>query len=300
MKHTYTCDKCRLHFLFIKERLEHVRLHHRTHLQPAQLSGIKPGTKVTVRTYSAIRTPEDKKGSQKMDHCKVVHVDLPSPTPEAPKRGAVETLGPLLFSLNQASEEDHLSASSQRCLECLSSFRDFRSHFPSLVHCSLCRFNTCCSVAYANHMISGSPSSKLMSGSFIPFHLLSSHQSSTQLSVKMLPAPLRFSSSPAMTVKFLGPQPDGSPLCSFKQRIVCSALIHGFSQASRSYQTPPHKIHSWIQQKEQQQSETWYWSTEKLAEWVLIQREQQLTVSEETLDANGRGSSGGDRRHQLL
>uniref|UniRef100_A0A3B5K4G5 Pogo transposable element derived with ZNF domain a n=1 Tax=Takifugu rubripes TaxID=31033 RepID=A0A3B5K4G5_TAKRU len=360
MKHTYTCDKCRLHFLFIKERLEHVRLHHRTHLQPAQLSGIKPGTKVTVRTYSAIRTPEDKKGSQKMDHCKVVHVDLPSPTPEAPKRRAVETLGPLLFSLNQASEEDHLSASSQRCLECLSSFRDFRSHFPSLVHCSLCRFNTCCSVAYANHMISnhaisrkkppytsvfqanprllqtlkctvclvttrrgdvmanhlterpdhhcvvlthtevsvnggnitgaqlaetcsGSPSSKLMSGSFIPFHLLSSHQSSTQLSVKMLPAPLRFSSSPAMTVKFLGPQPDGSPLCSFKQRIVCSALIHGFSQASRSYQTPPHKIHSWIQQKERQQSETWYWSTEKLAEWVLIQREQQLTVSEETL-----------------
>lgn len=78
-------------------------------------------------------------------------------------------------------------------------------------------------------------------------------------------------------------QPDGSPLCSFKQGIVCSALIHGFSQASRAYQTPPHKIHSWIQQKEQHQSDTWYWSTEKLAEWVLSQREQQLTVSEETL-----------------
>lgn len=163
-----------------------------------------------MRTYSAIRTPEDKKGSHKMEHCKVsglklltfwsdmttssfttdklrssfvcgqvVHVDLPSPTPEAPKRRVVETLGPLLFSLTQAryhnhlhadtaltrvlpvslspslcfSEEDHLSASSQRCLECLSSFRDFRSHFPSLVHCSLCRFSTCCSVAYANHMI---------------------------------------------------------------------------------------------------------------------------------------------------
>lgn len=78
-------------------------------------------------------------------------------------------------------------------------------------------------------------------------------------------------------------QPDGSPLSSFKQRTVCSALIHGFTQASRSYQTPPHKIHSWIQQKGKQQSDTWYWSTEKLAEWVLIQREQQLTVSEETL-----------------
>lgn len=26
---------------------------------------------MTVRTYSAIRTPEDKKGSQKMDQCKV-------------------------------------------------------------------------------------------------------------------------------------------------------------------------------------------------------------------------------------
>lgn len=47
MKVNYSCAKCRLHFLYAKERLEHVRLHHRTHLQPAQLSGIKPGTKVS-------------------------------------------------------------------------------------------------------------------------------------------------------------------------------------------------------------------------------------------------------------
>lgn len=78
-------------------------------------------------------------------------------------------------------------------------------------------------------------------------------------------------------------QTDGYPPSSFKQRLVCSALIHGLSQASRCFQTSLQKIHFWIHQKEQRQPETWYWSTEKLAEWVLIQREQQLTVSEQTL-----------------
>lgn len=55
---------------------------------------------------------------------------------------------PLCFS-----EDAGVSRPSQRCVECLSSFQDFSSHFPSLVHCSLCRFITCCSTSYANHMI---------------------------------------------------------------------------------------------------------------------------------------------------
>lgn len=42
----FSCDKCRLHFLFIREFMEHKLLNHRTHLRPPQLSGLKPGTKV--------------------------------------------------------------------------------------------------------------------------------------------------------------------------------------------------------------------------------------------------------------
>lgn len=45
-KHVFSCSKCRLHFLFVRERVEHQRLHHGTHVRPPQLSRLKPGTKV--------------------------------------------------------------------------------------------------------------------------------------------------------------------------------------------------------------------------------------------------------------
>lgn len=41
----------------------------------------------------------------------------------------------------------------QTCLECSFEIPDFPNHFPTYVHCSLCRYSTCCSRAYANHMI---------------------------------------------------------------------------------------------------------------------------------------------------
>lgn len=103
-----------------------------------------------------------------------MRVDLPSPTPDGPPKKLVERLGPLVFTwsldryrphLHQAGdgattscllwsrEEDGVPPQAQRCLECLCCFLDFRSHFPSLAHCSLCPFTTCCSLAYANHMI---------------------------------------------------------------------------------------------------------------------------------------------------
>lgn len=117
----------------------------------------------------------------------MVCVDLPSPTPEGPSKQLVESLGPLVFTRNLDryhlhvhacrkwlcqptdptlpvsapsaspplcfSQGDDVALPPQRCLECLSCFPDFWTHFPSLVHCPLCRFTTCCSVAYANHMI---------------------------------------------------------------------------------------------------------------------------------------------------
>ncbi|XP_071356037.1 pogo transposable element with ZNF domain [Trachinotus anak] len=149
-KHVFGCEKCRLHFLYVKERMEHKLLHHKTHIRPSQLTGLKPGTKVTVRTYSVVGGPENEEAVKKaVVPCKVVDVDPPPPPQEAPKR-KVESLGPLLSSL---SEEVSVSHPRQRCVECLGVIQDFRTHFPSLVHCSLCRFITCCSTSYANHMI---------------------------------------------------------------------------------------------------------------------------------------------------
>ncbi|XP_055986739.1 zinc finger protein 280D isoform X2 [Sorex fumeus] len=40
------------------------------------------------------------------------------------------------------------------CIECCSEVKDFANHFPTYVHCSFCRYNTSCSKAYVNHMMS--------------------------------------------------------------------------------------------------------------------------------------------------
>lgn len=43
---------------------------------------------------------------------------------------------------------------AHKCIECYSEIKDFANHFPTYVHCSLCRYNTSCSKAYVNHMMS--------------------------------------------------------------------------------------------------------------------------------------------------
>lgn len=150
-KYVLGCDKCRLRFLYVNERVEHKALHHRTHVRPPQLSGLKPGTKVTVRTYSVVvgAGNEELVKKKKVAPCKVVDINSPPPAQTAPKRKKVESLGPLLSSLSP----DRVSRPLQHCMECLNLVPDLRTHFPSLVRCSLCRFITCCSTSYANHMI---------------------------------------------------------------------------------------------------------------------------------------------------
>ncbi|XP_036121946.1 zinc finger protein 280D isoform X1 [Molossus molossus] len=41
-----------------------------------------------------------------------------------------------------------------KCIECCSEVKEFANHFPTYVHCSFCRYNTSCSKAYVNHMMS--------------------------------------------------------------------------------------------------------------------------------------------------
>ncbi|XP_061764537.1 pogo transposable element with ZNF domain [Nerophis ophidion] len=160
-KNVLGCDKCRLHFLYVKERLQHKREHHCTHITPTQLKGLKPGTKVTVRMYSALAgvVGEDVH-SKTLVPCKVVEVGEALPSQESLKKKPRESLRHLLCNLS--SDEDDDSCPFRRCVECLKSIEKFTAHFPSMVCCSLCTFTTCCSNAYANHMIREHTISKKM------------------------------------------------------------------------------------------------------------------------------------------
>ncbi|XP_077362335.1 pogo transposable element with ZNF domain isoform X2 [Festucalex cinctus] len=156
-KFVLSCKKCRLHFLYVKERQQHSHLHHRTHVTPTQLTGLKPGTKVTVRTYSVVAGAKREAAATPMamamvrppvTACKVVNVEAALPLPRVPQMKTRESLAHLLTNL---SSED--AAGRRRCVECLKLVRTLSAHFPSRVRCSLCAFATCCSAAYANHMI---------------------------------------------------------------------------------------------------------------------------------------------------
>ncbi|XP_043936568.1 pogo transposable element with ZNF domain isoform X2 [Protopterus annectens] len=147
-KSVYPCSKCRLQFLYAKDKIEHKLQHHRTFRKPKQLEGLKPGTKVTIRAStgqprSVPLTPAD---------------TAPTATPEPVTQGS-DPQPVFLFPPVQRSgvpkrtvkKISHLG--KQMCLECSFDIQDFSNHFPTYVHCSLCRYSTCCSRAYANHMI---------------------------------------------------------------------------------------------------------------------------------------------------
>lgn len=59
-KQMLSCDKCRLHFLYVRERAEHKALHHNTHVTPPQLSGLKPGTKVRLISAPTVRNQSNR------------------------------------------------------------------------------------------------------------------------------------------------------------------------------------------------------------------------------------------------
>ncbi|XP_039606171.1 pogo transposable element derived with ZNF domain b isoform X2 [Polypterus senegalus] len=162
-KSIYHCNKCRLQFLFTKDKIEHKLQHHKTFRKPRQLEGLRPGTKVTIRAYAvpnkAITLPSN-----------------PAPIPLPPQTTEIENRPPKpaepvathavqqkpinkkrsvskMFELLAKFQEKRITLGKQTCLECSFDVPDFPNHYPTFVHCSLCRYSTCCSRAYANHMI---------------------------------------------------------------------------------------------------------------------------------------------------
>lgn len=149
------CDKCRLQFCSEKDEWYHKQRFHRTYVKPKQLEGLVPGTRIIIRAYADKTDNRAQLGEPPVEPC--------SNTTLAPdqsrnvnskiipvKKKPVESMVELMvkFESNFNPKEKYY------CMECNYDIPYFSNHFPTYVSCSLCRYCTCCSRAYANHMIS--------------------------------------------------------------------------------------------------------------------------------------------------
>ncbi|NWV73259.1 Z280D protein, partial [Dasyornis broadbenti] len=173
-KGIYRCTKCRLQFLTCKEKMDHKTQHHRTFRKPKQLEGLPPGTKVTIRASlashqsgssatSSVSTssstfqlsPKAKNTTTKNHNKSNTSKSRGKSKQSTPKKQNAWT------NSRKKKEPTNISfhnlrhrGETHKCIECFSEIKDFASHFPAYVHCSLCRYNTSCSKAYVNHMMS--------------------------------------------------------------------------------------------------------------------------------------------------
>ncbi|XP_065268781.1 zinc finger protein 280D [Emys orbicularis] len=178
-KGIYRCTKCRLQFLTCKEKMDHKTQHHRTFRKPKQLEGLPPGTKVTIRasvgplqsgtsatsfstSTSTFQLSPKTKNTNTKNHNKsnTNKSKLKSSTIQKKQNTFTSSSSSSSSSkkkkkvANTALHNLRYRLGVHKCIECYSEIKDFASHFPAYVHCSLCRYNTSCSKAYVNHMMS--------------------------------------------------------------------------------------------------------------------------------------------------
>ncbi|KGL80509.1 Zinc finger protein 280D, partial [Tinamus guttatus] len=173
-KGIYRCTKCRLQFLTCKEKMDHKTQHHRTFRKPKQLEGLPPGTKVTIRASVGALQSGSSASSSVSTSTSTFQLSPKAKNTSSRKSNANKSKGrskPSTVSkrqnawTNSSSKKKNKVANtalynlryrlgSHKCIECFSEIKDFASHFPAYVHCSLCRYNTSCSKAYVNHMMS--------------------------------------------------------------------------------------------------------------------------------------------------
>uniref|UniRef100_A0A667ZXP7 C2H2-type domain-containing protein n=1 Tax=Myripristis murdjan TaxID=586833 RepID=A0A667ZXP7_9TELE len=111
----FHCNKCRLQFVFLKDKMQHKLENHRSFRRPPQLEGLPPGAKVSRGVGGS---------------------EVKAPPPQTSVSRCVWDGWERLL-----------------CLECGTDASDFSSHYPTHVHCLLCSYSSCCSRAYAAHMI---------------------------------------------------------------------------------------------------------------------------------------------------
>ncbi|XP_053933316.1 zinc finger protein 280D isoform X2 [Cuculus canorus] len=163
-KGIYRCTKCRLQFLTCKEKMDHKTHHHRTFRKPKQLEGLPPGTKVTIRaslgsfqsvsSSSTFQLSPKAKNTTTKNHKSYTNKSKAKSKPTTSKKQNAWTNSKKKKVTNTALHNLRCRVGAHKCIECYSEIKDFASHFPAYVHCSLCRYNTSCSKAYVNHMMS--------------------------------------------------------------------------------------------------------------------------------------------------
>uniref|UniRef100_H3B9S6 Zinc finger protein 280D n=1 Tax=Latimeria chalumnae TaxID=7897 RepID=H3B9S6_LATCH len=175
-KGVYRCTKCRLQFLSCKEKMDHKAQHHRTFRKPRQLEGLPPGTKVTIRaSVGPFQTgsPHASSSSTRSTSTLRLSPNTKSPNTKArsqankpsvsqtkshtshqQKKQGSQVNTKIAKTFNTALQNLRCHWGVHKCIECYTEIKDFSSHFPTYVHCSLCRYSTSCSKAYGNHMMS--------------------------------------------------------------------------------------------------------------------------------------------------
>ncbi|XP_029813894.1 pogo transposable element with ZNF domain [Manacus vitellinus] len=287
-KSVYHCNKCRLQFLFAKDKIEHKLQHHKTFRKPKQLEGLKPGTKVTIR---ASRGQPRTLPVSSNDMSQGLGQDT-APLSSSSDPQPIFLYPPVQRNVQKRAVKKMSVLGRQTCLECSFEIPDFPNHFPTYVHCSLCRYSTCCSRAYANHMINNHVPRKSPK-------YLALFKNYTACGVKLSCSSCLFVTSEGDSMaKHLVFNPShessniilqGPPWISHSRRVVLFALCSDTEQAAEHFRNPPRRIRRWLRRVQASQEENLegkYLSLEaeeKLAEWVLTQREQQLPVNEETL-----------------
>uniref|UniRef100_A0A3Q2E622 Pogo transposable element derived with ZNF domain b n=1 Tax=Cyprinodon variegatus TaxID=28743 RepID=A0A3Q2E622_CYPVA len=151
LSQAFHCNRCRLQFIFLKEKMQHKAENHRSFRRPSQLDGLPPGSKVTIRTYGKLKPAAASNSIFQPNKIKTEQLKSPiqkNPTlfkaPKSPTRRV-----PGRRNHCRLSSEDRLL-----CLECRTDASDLTAHYPTYVHCLLCPYSSCCSRAYATHMIS--------------------------------------------------------------------------------------------------------------------------------------------------
>ncbi|XP_067411996.1 zinc finger protein 280D isoform X2 [Emydura macquarii macquarii] len=171
-KGIYRCTKCRLQFLTCKEKMDHKTQHHRTFRKPKQLEGLPPGTKVTIRasvgplqsgtsatsfstsTSTFQLSPKTKNTNTKNHNKSTANKSKLKSSTIQKKHNSNSSSKKKNKVANTVLHNLRYRLGVHKCIECYSEIKDFASHFPAYVHCSLCRYNTSCSKAYVNHMMS--------------------------------------------------------------------------------------------------------------------------------------------------
>ncbi|XP_034466622.1 pogo transposable element derived with ZNF domain b isoform X2 [Hippoglossus hippoglossus] len=150
----FHCNRCRLQFVLLKDKMQHKLENHRSFRRPAQLEGLPPGSKVTIRTYVKFRPPISSAGGRLLQTpsslAQPIHIKT-EPQRSATQRNTAlsrSLRSPIKRPVNRRVNRDRLV-----CLECGTDASDLSAHYPTHVHCLLCPYSSCCSRAYAAHMI---------------------------------------------------------------------------------------------------------------------------------------------------